>query len=132
MLPVTTTNSPIIEDVTYKTLQHKMIAKDLRINGMCDDAEALRQSIYKILMTERYKYPAYSWDYGIYLDDLIGGDVQYAETEIESRIRDALSNDDRIKDITNFDITRQKGEIMARFTVVSIYGEIQIERGFDL
>ena len=45
---------------------------DYKLNGMCDDFEAMKQAIFKIINTERYKYLIYDWDYGIELNDLIG------------------------------------------------------------
>ena len=36
-----------------------------RIRGYTDGLEALKQAIYKVLNTERYEYPIYSFNYGI-------------------------------------------------------------------
>ena len=41
---------------------------DYKIIGMCDDYEAMKQAIFKIINTERYRYLIYDWNYGIELD----------------------------------------------------------------
>ena len=59
-----------------------------RITGtMTDDIEAVKQAIYKILNTERYQYPIYSWNYGVELADLFGKPI--ARTCCQ-RFRDGL------------------------------------------
>ena len=35
---------------------------DGQVKGFCDELAAMRQAIYKIINTERYQYPIYSWD----------------------------------------------------------------------
>lgn len=36
-----------------------------------DGMEAVKQAVYKILQTERYKYVIYDWNYGVELEDLL-------------------------------------------------------------
>lgn len=100
-----------------------------RINGFCDKQDAVKQAIYKILNTERYQYIIYSWNYGIQLSDLYGEPVTYACSELERRIIDALSVDDRILscDEFNFDIS-QKGVVVVTFKVNTIYGDIDVKK----
>ena len=43
---------------TYKISNNK-------IQGFTDELEALKQAIYKVLSTEKYEYPIYSFSYGI-------------------------------------------------------------------
>ena len=51
--------------LTYKMQQDRNL-----LRGHTDGLEAVRQAIYKIIMTERYQYVMYSWNYGIELLDL--------------------------------------------------------------
>ena len=60
---------------------------DYKLLGMCDDIEAMKQAIFKIINTERYKYLIYDWNYGIELNDLIGKPIPYVYAEIERRIK---------------------------------------------
>ena len=101
-----------------------------RIQGtITDDLEAVKQAIYKIINTERYKFLIYSWNYGIELEDLFGKPIPYVLPEIPRRIKEALTQDDRIKDVLGFDLTyNRKGDVLAKFTVVTIYGNLEIEK----
>ena len=101
-----------------------------RIQGtITDDLEAVKQAIYKIINTERYKFLIYSWNYGIELEDLFGKPIPYVLPEIPRRIKEALTQDDRIKDALGFDLTyNRKGDVLAKFTVVTIYGNLEIEK----
>ena len=95
-----------------------------RITGtMTDDIEAVKQAIYKILNTERYQYPIYSWNYGVELADLFGKPIAYVLPEIPRRIKEALVADDRIIDATAFDLSHDKrGNVLAKFKVITIFG----------
>lgn len=95
-----------------------------KIVGTCDKLEALKQSIDLILSIERYKYPIYSWNYGIELNDLYGEHVSYVIPELERRIREALLQDDRITAVDNFKFETNKNIISTQFIVHSIYGDM--------
>ncbi|WP_315002264.1 DUF2634 domain-containing protein [uncultured Selenomonas sp.] len=90
----------------------------------------------KILNTERYEYVIYSWNYGVELADLFGKPIPYVLSEIPRRVREALVQDDRIRDVTDFDIRYvrdnaqgRRGDVLACFRVQSIYGDIAMEKG---
>lgn len=88
--------------------------------GKIDETEAVKQAALKILNTERYAYEIYSWDYGIELQDLIGEDIIYVMSELKERITDALTADDRIESIENFEVEQiAKRTLHATFTVVT-------------
>ena len=125
MIPTTNTAlNANITFVTQPTIQHQMILESKRITGKCDDLDAVRQAIYKILNTERYAYEIYSWQYGIELIDLIGESADYAIPEIERRVEEALMTDDRITGVDTFEFTQSaKNKILATFTVHTIYGD---------
>lgn len=103
------------------------------VNGFNDGIEAVKQTIYMILNTERYRYNIYSWNYGIELEDLIGEHVTYACPEIERRIIEALTQDERILsvDAFSFDLN-QKKKILVTFVVHSIFGDIDSEKVVDV
>lgn len=75
----------------------------LNLSSGIDGTDAIKQAVYKILMTERYENEIYSWDYGIELKDLYGQNAYYAAEELESRIEEALLVDNRIQGIANFE-----------------------------
>ena len=97
---------------------------DYKLLGMCDDIEAMKQAIFKIINTERDKYLSYDWNYGIELNDLIGKPIPYVYAEIERRIKEALLADNRIKEVTDFRFSNNGGDVLCLFTANTIYGEI--------
>ncbi len=124
MIP--TTNTAFNTNITFAvkpTLQHQMLLDSKRIIGKCDNLDAVKQAIYKILNTERYAYEIYSWQYGIELLDLIGEPPDYVIPEIERRVEEALMTDDRITAVDTFEFEQVgKNKILATFTVHTIYG----------
>ncbi|ABS39735.1 DUF2634 domain-containing protein [Clostridium botulinum] len=110
-----------VEQIIEPTKTYKI--KDNRIVGFIDNVEALKQAIALILNTERYEYLIYSWNYGSELNGLIGRQKDIAESEFKRRIREALSQDDRINNVDNFIFNYDKDGVEVSFTVFSIYGE---------
>lgn len=111
---------------------YKMLIDDEKIIGDTDDLEAIEQACYKVLNTERYQYVIYSWNYGIELQDLFGKPIPYVFSELPRRIREALIQDDRVSDVTNFDLSNQKGNVLAKFEVVTEKGIIKMEKGVQV
>lgn len=134
LLPDTATDESgsisVVMTPTQPNKTYKMMIDTDRIQGtITDDLEAVKQAIYKIINTERYKFLIYSWNYGIELEDLFGKPIPYVLPEIPRRIKEALTQDDRIKDVLGFDLTyNRKGDVLAKFTVVTIYGNLEIEK----
>jgi len=101
------------------------------VAGQVDELESVRQAIYKILSTERYKYVMYSWNYGIELLDLYGEPITYVIPEIQRRIIEALLMDDRVNDVDNF-IFDTKGRVISmEFEVYTVFGKIALERAVN-
>lgn len=117
-----------LEVETQPSLNYKMHLEQNIINGVCDELEAMKQVVYKILCTERYEYIIYSWNYGIELKDLFGEPVAWVCPELERRIQEALLQDDRINavDTFDFDLT-EKRTVKVTFTVHTIFGELNDE-----
>lgn len=93
------------------------------ITRKIDGIEAVRQAVFKILNTERYLYPIYSWDYGVELSDLFGEPYDYVCAELERRICEALECDDRINSVDEFNFLHEKnGVVSVSFSVHSIFG----------
>ena len=87
---------------------YKMDLKKERVLGYNDGIEAIKQSIFKILNTERYVYHIYTHNYGIELSDLIGEPIEYVCPELQRRITEALIIDNRINDVRSFDFKISK------------------------
>lgn len=107
----------------------KMYLEQEVISGLTDGQDAMKQTIYMILNTERYQYIIYSWNYGIELIDLFGEPVTYVCPELERRITEALTQDERILsvDAFSFDVS-VKGKVHVTFTAHTIFGDIDAEK----
>lgn len=112
---------------------YKMDLDGDSVRGFVDDQEAMKQTIFRILSTERYQYIIYPWYYGIETLDLYGEPVTYVCPELERRITEALLVDTRISSVTDFEHDLSvKGVVHTAFTVHTIYGEIKAEKGVNI
>lgn len=132
MIPTITILTEEITPAEYPSRTYKIEIENDRINGYSDDLESVIQAVYLILNTERYKYLIYSWDYGVELDDLFGQPMPYVISELERRIKEALTMDNRIDDVTDFTFTPKGHHLLVSFTVVSNVGNIPTEMEVDI
>lgn len=130
MIPSTTAFLEQDFEITEQpTHTYKMNLESNLIRGYTDGQEAMKQAIYKILNTERYQYVMYSWNYGIELLDLYGEPVSYVCPELERRITEALTWDDRIQSVDNFEFNiSKKGEILVTFAAHTVFGDVVVEK----
>lgn len=131
MIPNLNLDDDILEDLDEKSdpsYTYKMDKENNRILDYCDGLEAVKQAIYKILNTKRYDYTIYSQNYGIELEELFGEPTSYVIPELERRIIEALSMDERIEEVYNFDFnTTSKGIVAVTFHVDTIHGSTKID-----
>ena len=97
-----------------------------RISGYIDDKDAIVQAIYLILSTERYESVIYNWYYGTEFDSLVGKGRDFVKSELKRRIAEAILEDDRILDVTDFDISFNKDVANVVFLVETNIGDINI------
>lgn len=117
------------ETETMPSKDHCMKIKEKVIAGYADELEAMKQVVFKILNTERYRYIMYSWNYGIELSDLYSEPYSYVCPVLEQRITDALTWDERINSVDNFEFNAvKKGVVHVSFTVHTIFGDLQEEK----
>lgn len=98
------------------------------ISNFCDGVQAMRQTIYCILNTERFNHLIYSWNYGIETEHLIGANTTYIIPELERVITEALLQDTRIAEVKEFNFDVEKNKVIVKFTVVTTVGDIEIEK----
>jgi phage baseplate assembly protein W len=127
------TGSDLMPDVTYgvqPSYTYKMNMDNDKVIGYAQGKTAMEQAIYKILNTERYKTPIYSWNYGVELSDLIGRPTSYCIPEIERRIKEALLQDDRISDVYDFQFTDtdKRGVLNVSFKVDTTEGIVEADK----
>lgn len=134
MIPTLFRDTLIREDssIAKETRTYKLDYVHNRIAGMTDGLDAVVQACYKILNTERYAFPIYSDQYGVELLDLIGKDKAYVKAVLPTRITDALIYEERIIDVKDFVFTELSDGFDVTFKVVSIYGEVILERSVSV
>lgn len=103
-----------------------------RIQGEIDGAEAVAQAVDIILNVERFRWQIYSPNSGMEWDGLIGQDPGYVASELQRRITDALSVDDRIRGISDFSYSVSGNSLTASFTVNTVYGSKQTTVGVNV
>ena len=130
MLPESANYELIIDydDLEQASITYKLDKENKRIVAVYEDyKEIIRQAVYLILMTERYDYAMYSWNYGIELNDLFGRERQYVIPMLMSRIKEALLQDDRILNVTDFNFSIKHNVYNVSFTVVTKYYNVDVK-----
>jgi hypothetical protein len=122
MLPVINKTINVNKNIVGKT--YKIDFKNNRISENIDGIESLEQAINIILNVDRYSCLIYDWNFGSELLDLVGKNIEYVKTESKRLIKEALLQDDRIQDVSNFTFEQEKDNLLVSFLVSSIYGNI--------
>lgn len=123
-------NDNLVADFETMSIPNKTWAIDFERNLVIHnitDLEAIQQSVILTLATERYEHIIYSDQYGLEIMDLFGENMQYAMSEIKRRVTEALTQDDRIKSVDNFEFERTKRGLAVTFTVVADIGNFNAE-----
>lgn len=127
MIPTINILTQEITETNYPSRTYGIAVNNERIDGYVDDLDAVKQAIYLILSSERYQHIIYSWDYGVELLDLIGKPMPYVMSEIPRRIKEALTQDNRIVDVKDFEFKKNKNKLHTTFTVITNIGNISTE-----
>lgn len=112
MIPVISEN--FLQEFTDTEIPSKDYFLDIengKIKGTVEDLEQVKQAVYFMLGTERYEYIIYPWEYGVELNDLIGQPYSYVVPEIERRITECLTQDERINGVSDFTFEKQKNKV---------------------
>ncbi|MDQ0063562.1 DUF2634 domain-containing protein [Paenibacillus harenae] len=116
-----------LRERTETSRTYKLDSVGNRVIGLTDGLDAVRQSAFKILQTERYRFFCYSADYGVELEGLVGADPAFVRSELKRRVSEALLQDDRISEVNDFVIEIDGDGALAAFTVVSDFGSFREE-----
>ena len=122
-----TTEDTISMAAAYPTNTYRVNFDNKASTGRLDSIEALKQTIYCILTTERCRYPIYSTDYGVELQDLIGQPVNTVTlAKMQETITEALTQDDRISYVRDFEYRIIDDKALSiRFSVGTALGEVE-------
>lgn len=99
-----------------------------RIIGFVDGIEAVKQTVYCILNTERFEWLIYSWNYGIELKNLYGKPIPLVKARIKRRIEEALLQDKRITGVDHFTFETNGRKLKTTFTVHTKLGDFKAEK----
>lgn len=133
MLPKTTTQIPAtIKVVQQPSKTFRMDLENRRIIGFVDGLEAVTQTIYCTLGTERYEHLIYSWNHGAELHDLTGKSIPYVKSELKRRISEALIQDDRINGVDSFEFTVAGRKLAVKFVVRTTIGDLPREMEVEI
>lgn len=106
-----------------------------RVAGFVERTDAMKQAIFKILETERFKYLIYSWNYGIEMNSVVGKSFNVIASEIKRLIKEALLADSRITAVTDFSVEQtSRNSAHVSFTAKTIFGDVNAEKdvSFDV
>lgn len=117
----------IAKNVVEAKKQPSLTLDETNILLETDGIHALKQSIRRMLTTERFIYTIYDHRYGVELDALFGGDMDYAQMDIARRIKEALYEDDRIHEAHSFFTKVKKDEFYVQFMVDSDFGTFEMD-----
>ena len=107
------------------TLTYYVDPVSRRISGMCEGYKAVKQTVEIILNIERFRWQIYSPYFGMQWKGLIGQNPGWVASELQRRMLDAFSVDDRITGISDFQYTINGENMTATLTVDTIYGGVQ-------
>lgn len=119
----------IEEEVEKPTKTYFLDLDNGRIIGNIDGLEAVKQAIRKAIITSRYKNLIYDSDYGSEVKDMVydkESTPELIETALPELIKDALSLDTRILNVSDFEFKFENDKAYISFVVDTIYGSTNI------
>ncbi len=95
--------------------------------------EALKIWIYKALITERFRYLAYTSSFGSETHTLIGRSMgsEILFSELRRFVVEALMVNPYIEELTNFKFEKSGSALKALFDCTTVYGTIEFEMKWD-
>ena len=92
---------------------------------------AVKVWIWKALHTARYRYGAYTWDYGNELEELIGSDVsdELKQSEAIRYVKEALEICPYIERVEQVKVNFEDSTFTMSCKVQTKYGEVEIHAG---
>lgn len=103
-----------------------------RVVGLTDGLEAIKQTVFCILETDRFRHLIYSFNYGNELNRLFGMDRLFVESEINRLIREALLQDDRITNVDQVEMQAIGDSMKVSFRVITGIGSFNMEVGMSV
>lgn len=99
----------------------------MQVGYMDEGLEAVRQSVEIALNVERFQWQIYNTNFGNELEELVGDDADYIQSELPRMVNDALSVDDRVIDTADYVFSVNGDSMTVSFTVNTVYGQLTEE-----
>lgn len=105
-----------------------------RINRIATEYEELAQTIQRALMTDRFYYQIYTWQYGSELSDLVGTkQIKFIEGAIKKDIVDALSFEPRVIGVDSVQIKEdERHNYLVNVQISTTLGTMREELVYDV
>lgn len=118
---------PLFREYAWDFARDEFVMKDGQL-VLLEGQEAVKVWIYKALRTERYRYLAYSWDYGNEIERLMGSTFSPAaqRSEAERYVREALMVLPYIREVNQIEIMSGGDVLNIEATVETVYGEVNV------
>ena len=129
-MPTLPSGTDFTDGIEFEEQPSRTWGLDKATNRIVRDVEglqAVRQAVEIILHVERFRWQIYRPYSGMEWEGLIGQETGYVVSELQRRIREALSTDDRIIGISNFSYVATGDHLTASFMVNSVYGDSEME-----
>ncbi|AZV57920.1 DUF2634 domain-containing protein [Clostridium sp. AWRP] len=120
-------NLPIPKEYGWDFEKNEFILKDGKFI-VVEGNEAIKIWIWKVLNTPRYRYLAYTLNYGNQIEELIEKSLSRSVIESEAKryVEEALSINPYIQEIESFSIEFEGSRAVINFTAKTLYGEVDI------
>lgn len=101
-----------------------------RIGKLINNMRAIKQFVYKSIITPRGRFIAYNDDYGCEIESLMGQSLsdQFIRTEVPRMIRDSVIYDDRIDNVSGFELEREGDSLTVSFDVTVNPAALEINK----
>jgi hypothetical protein len=121
------TDLPLAKEYAWDYVANDFLLVDGK-NVIVTGKDAVKVWIWKALHTPRYRYLAYTWNYGNELEDLIaqGLSSEALKSELERYLKESLLINPYITGISNIGISIEGSLANVNFTTTTVYGEVLI------
>lgn len=118
---------PLFKEYAWDLKENKFIYEDGKIKVL-EGKEALKIWIYKALNTPRFRYLAYSWDYGHEFENLIGKGLskEALKSEAKRYLKECLLVNPYIIDVADVNVILDGIRVNIDATVDTVYDQINV------
>lgn len=121
------TNLPLLKEYAWDYKNNDFLLKNGKF-VIVEGLEAIKVWIWKALQTQRYKYLAYTWQYGNEIENAIGQGLSNSATQAEVKryVEECLSINPYIQGMTSFALNLDGSNANLSLTILTVYGEVTI------